>query len=206
MIGLEECRGIWYQLTVHKATEPQHPKENRMNRRLRIYTLASLMVVLGVLVVAQVRAEGNEIVVKRVFDDWKTTTVSSKGAGGFLVSSNIADSSAPFTSTVVSVAQILPEGYFSIQVSVTGGPGVVTAVDYEIAIDNQNFLKPTAGASIFSGSLSTNVGGTEFIRSGITLRSDLYSFEPQLAPYMRFIVTVTGAVYNTYITADLAVQ
>ncbi len=85
------------------------------------------------------------------------------------------------------------DGIFSIQLIVTGAGTV--KVEYLLSHDGVNFLEPSSATDIITGftvGSGPNADG-----------KDIYSFEPELAPYMRLKVTEAnvGSVVVTLILA-----
>lgn len=97
-------------------------------------------------------------------------------------------------SKAVSLVNAQSNGYFSIQLALTGD-GTLADLFYEVSIDGVNFLKPVSADSIVTTFTKTSGSGTD--------GKDIIAFNPELATAIRFGATVTGSVT---LTATLCMQ
>lgn len=92
------------------------------------------------------------------------------------------------TSDAIDLNLIKPEGYFSLHVIMTG---LGTAkIEYLLSNDGANYLTPASASDIVTAH---------------TAGSDIFSFAPEMARYMKIKVTEAG-VNNIVITIILAIQ
>lgn len=86
-----------------------------------------------------------------------------------------------------------PDGYFSIQVAVTGDG--TAKFEYLISNDGTNFLEPSAASDITTGVTKTSGPGSD--------GKDIYSFTPLPCRWMKIKVTETGGADSITVTVDL---
>lgn len=93
----------------------------------------------------------------------------------------------PIKSGSISLCEVKGNGYFSVQLEVTGEGSL--KLDYELSIDGVNYVTPVSADSIVTG----------FLKTSGTAGKDIISFNPELATAMRFVATATSAniVLNT---------
>ena len=96
--------------------------------------------------------------------------------------------------TIKSIAidlgrQFKPDGFFSLQVTATG-TGTVQ-ITYELSNDGVTFVVPGTATDIVTAH---------------TAGSDIYSFAPMMAKYIKIVLYESGGVNPIIVTATLAVQ
>jgi len=87
-----------------------------------------------------------------------------------------------------------PNGYFSLQVAVTGDG--TCKFEYLISNDDVNYLDPSTATDIASSITKTSGTGGK----------DIYSFEPIPGQKMKIKCTETGTANSVTVTAHLLVQ
>ncbi len=88
------------------------------------------------------------------------------------------------------------EGFFSIQLAVTGS-GTIKG-EYLLSNDGANYIEPSTATDIFSTFGSGSGPGTD--------GKDIFSFEPELAKYLRIKITEDGGANSATVTAHLCMQ
>ena len=96
----------------------------------------------------------------------------------------------------IDLNQVRPDGYFSLQVAVSGDG--TAKFEYLISNDNSNYLEPSSAADIAAGITKTSGPGSD--------GKDIYSFNPEMARYLKIKITETGGANSVTITAWLAIQ
>ena len=100
------------------------------------------------------------------------------------------------TSAAVDLGAIKPNGYFSLQVTLSGsgtGKG-----EYLLSNDGITYLEPSSASDIFTGLTATGGPGSD--------GADIYSFSPEIARYLKIKITETGGSSSITVTTTLAVQ
>lgn len=101
------------------------------------------------------------------------------------------------TSTAVDFGAIdrkwQPDGYFSIQVVLTGDG--TAKFEYLISNDGTNFIEPSSASDIATGHTKTSGPGSDGI--------DIYEFSPEPCRYMKIRVTETGTSNSVVATVTL---
>lgn len=116
-----------------------------------------------------------------VHNSFYTTAVSASGT---------ADSS------VIDLSRLKPEGYFSLQLAVTGSGTV--KVQYMLSNDGTNYVIPSSATDIVTGFTSSSGPGSD--------GKDVFSFQPEIAKYIKLRVTETGGSSSATVTGTLAIQ
>lgn len=100
------------------------------------------------------------------------------------------------SSAAINLNDFKPNGYFSLQITLTGsGTG---KFEYELSNDGVNYLTPSSAADIITAHDVTTGPASD--------GKDLYSFSPELAKYMKIKVTETSTTDAIVVTAILALQ
>jgi len=120
----------------------------------------------------------------------KTTAV----AGGRIECINTQTSdailaSASDTSDAIELWRYRPDGYFSLQWTITGTG--TAKIEYNVSHDGTNYQEP--------------VGATD-IATGQTAGTNSASFTPIIAPYIKIKVTETGGANAVTVTCILCLQ
>jgi len=100
------------------------------------------------------------------------------------------------TSAAIPLDEYRPDGYFSIQVDLSGDG--TAKFEYLLSNDEVTYIDPTGATDIGSG--LTKTGGVA--GDG----TEHYSFSPELAKSMKIIVTETGSSSSVTVTVTLAIQ
>lgn len=98
------------------------------------------------------------------------------------------------TSRVVQLQNAQANGFFSIQLTMTGDGSL--ALVYEVTVDGTNWLTPTGATSLETAFLKTSGPGGD--------GKDIVAFAPELATAIRFKATAAGD--SLVLTATLAFQ
>lgn len=85
---------------------------------------------------------------------------------------------------------------FSLQMALSGD-GTIT-LSYLVSVDGTNFLTPTGASDIGASLTKTSGPGSD--------GKDIFSFNPELAPFIKVKATETGSTNGVTLTADLAVK
>ena len=93
------------------------------------------------------------------------------------------------TSAAIDLEQWRPTGYFTVYWVLTGTG--TAKFEYLVSLDGTNYVEPS---------------GASDIASGKTAGSDIVSFTPVVAPYMKIKVTETGGANAVTATVYLCVQ
>lgn len=101
------------------------------------------------------------------------------------------------TSTAIDFGAIKrtwqPDGYFSIQVTLTGSG--TAKFEYLISNDGVNFIEPTSASDIATGFTATSGPSSD--------GKDLFEFSPEPCRYMKIKVTETGTSNSVVVTVTL---
>lgn len=87
-------------------------------------------------------------------------------------------------------------GFFSLQVALTGDG--TAKIEYLLSNDGVNYLEPSSGADIILAHTKISGPGGD--------GKDIYSFQPEIARYMKIKITETGGADAIAVTAVIAVQ
>jgi len=107
----------------------------------------------------------------------------------------IASGTAEF---IIDLERENANGYFSLQMVVTGSAAGVLKGEYKVSNNNVNFVEPTGATDIFEG--LDKDGGP--LSDGV----DMYSFEPELSKFLKVVITETGGAAGVTFGAWLAIQ
>lgn len=110
-------------------------------------------------------------------------------------SENIAKS-ANSTTDAIDLNKYRPEGYFSLQVELSGsGTG---KFEYLLSNNGVDYMEPATAVDIVTAHTATSGPGAD--------GKDIYYFEPEPARFMKIKVTETGGSNSIVVTATLLVQ
>lgn len=101
------------------------------------------------------------------------------------------------TSNALSLNLYKPDGYFSVQVEITGD-GTAT-LSYTLSNNDKDYLVPTGASEIIAGLTKTSGPSGD--------GKNMYKFatgEPMLAKYIKFVLTETGTSETVTATVWLA--
>jgi len=87
-------------------------------------------------------------------------------------------------------------GYFSFQIALTGDG--TAKIEYLLSNDGVNYLEPSSAADIVLAHTKVSGPGTD--------GKDIYSFQPEIARYMKIKITETGAADAITVTGFIAIQ
>jgi len=106
------------------------------------------------------------------------------------------DAAGNEVSEAIDLDDYKPEGFFSLQITLTGdGTG---KFEYQLSNDGTNYFTPSSGSDIVTAhTVASGPGGDG---------KDIYTFQPELAKYMKIKVTETVEANTITVTADLAIQ
>lgn len=100
------------------------------------------------------------------------------------------------TCDAIDLNRFRPEGYFSLQVTLTGsGTG---KIEYLLSNNGRDYLKPSEAEDIVTAHSSASGPGTD--------GKDIYIFEPEIARFMKIKVTETGGSASIIVTITIAVH
>jgi len=102
---------------------------------------------------------------------------------------------ADSTTSAIDLNKWRPEGYFSIQVVLTGAG--TAKIEYLLSNDGTNYLEPSTGVDIVLAHTATSGPGAD--------GDDIYVFEPEVARYLKIKITETGGA-SIIATVTLLVQ
>jgi hypothetical protein len=100
------------------------------------------------------------------------------------------------TSTAIDLRNIAQNGFFSLQIEVTGDG--TAKVEYLCSNNNSVFVEPADSFDIvseFTDISGPNDNGKAF-----------YAFEPEPCGFLKIKVTETGGVNAIFVTLDIAIQ
>jgi hypothetical protein len=100
------------------------------------------------------------------------------------------------TSSEINLSSYRPNGYFSIQVALTGDG--TAKFEYLLSNDGTNYLEPSSASDIGTGLTKTGGPGSD--------GKEIYSFSPELAKHMKIKVTETGGANSITVTVTLSLQ
>lgn len=104
--------------------------------------------------------------------------------------------SGTLLSEIIDLARYSTEGFFSLQVALTGtGTG---KCEFLVSNDGVTFIEPTGATDVFSGlTVAGGPGGDG---------KDIFSFSPPVARFIRLKLTETGGANGITVTAWIAIQ
>jgi hypothetical protein len=114
------------------------------------------------------------------------TTVTTHGAVSVVASGSSS-------STAIDLQRRRIDGFFSIQVNVTGSGTV--KIEYLLSNDGVTYIEPATASDIVSGFTATSGPGSD--------GNGFYSFAPEPARYMKIKVTETGTSQTAITTVTL---
>jgi hypothetical protein len=101
------------------------------------------------------------------------------------------------TSEAIDLRLHAPNGIFSIQYAVTGDGTV--KFEYNLgSTETGDFVEPSTASDIASSIVKTSGPGSD--------GKDIVSFTPELAPFMKIVVTETGTAEAVAVTLWLNIQ
>ena len=112
-------------------------------------------------------------------------------------SAMVVGASLTVRSAAIALGNEMVEGFFDLQITATTGTGTAR-IQYELSNDGTNYVTPTGAADIVTAHTVTSGPGSD--------GKDIYSFTPEVAQFMRLLITETGGVNPITITGILAVQ
>jgi len=112
-------------------------------------------------------------------------------------SAMVVGASLTVRSAAIALGNEMVEGFFDLQITATTGTGTAR-IQYELSNDGTNYVTPTGAADIVTAHTVTSGPGSD--------GKDMYSFTPEVAQFMRLLITETGGVNPITITGILAVQ
>lgn len=96
----------------------------------------------------------------------------------------------------VDLAGLKPNGYFSIQLTLTGDG--TAKIEYLLSNDDITYLEPSSATDIVTGFTKTSGPGSD--------GNDIFTFSPEMTRYLKLKATETGGANGIVVTAVLAVQ
>ena len=103
---------------------------------------------------------------------------------------------ADSTTDAIDLNKYRPEGYFSLQVTLTGTG--TAKIEYLLSNNGDDYLEPSSGEDIVTAHTATSGPGAD--------GKDIYVFEPEMARFMKIKVTETGGATAVVVTITLTVQ
>ncbi len=103
---------------------------------------------------------------------------------------------ADSTCDAIDLNKFRPEGYFSLQVTLTGSG--TAKIEYLLSNNGSDYLEPSEGEDIVTGHTSTSGPKTN--------GKDIYVFEPEVARFLKIKVTETGGAAAIIVTITILVQ
>jgi hypothetical protein len=97
----------------------------------------------------------------------------------------------------IDLERLNAEGYFSTQIIVTAGTGVLKC-EYLLSNDGTNFVEPTGATDVFSSFSATSGPGSDGI--------DIYTFTPDLAKWIQIKMTETAGLASVTFDLYIAIQ
>lgn len=148
-------------------------------RRIRnIFIVVACVAALVVMVNAK-RAE--TLMVQKIFN---AVTVVASGTG-------------TYPTTGIDLTKIPDlQGFFSLYVEVSGDG--TANIEYLLSHDNVTYHEPSSGANIATSVVKTSGPGSD--------GKETYSFEPELARYLKVKVTETGGANTVTVSAWIAIH
>jgi len=110
--------------------------------------------------------------------------------GAIALSSNYTDPEP------VLLSEMMVEGYFSIQGTVTGDG--TAKIEYELSNDGITYVEPESATDIITGLTKTSGPGSD--------GKFFEEFNPELALYLRLKVTETGGANSVTLALTMAIQ
>ena len=99
-------------------------------------------------------------------------------------------------SSIVDLSRYNTEGFFSIQISITGAGNIT--LTYSLSNDGNTYITPSGTAALFTAFGASSGEGSD--------GHSLVSFDPPLARYIKFTATEQNAGAITALECDLAIQ
>jgi hypothetical protein len=99
-------------------------------------------------------------------------------------------------SDALDLNKFRPEGYFSLQVELTGTG--TAKIEYLLSNNGDDYLEPSEGADIVLAHTAASGPGAD--------GKDIYVFEPEVARFLKIKVSETGSANPVIVTITLAVQ
>jgi len=100
------------------------------------------------------------------------------------------------TSSAIDLGNQATDGYFSLQVTLTGDG--TAKFEYLLSNNGADYLEPSTAVDIATGHVKTSGPGSD--------GKDIYWFEPEQARWMKIKVTETGTASAITVSAWLAVS
>ena len=113
-----------------------------------------------------------------------------------LFSAEAIVASGSSTSSAIDLRNIAQNGYFSIQLVVTGDG--TAKVEYQCSNNNSVFMEPESAVDIISGFTKTSGPGGD--------GKGFYSFSPETCGWLKIKVSETGGAQAIAVTLDIAIQ
>ncbi len=113
-----------------------------------------------------------------------------------LFSAEAIVASGSSTSAAIDLRNIAQEGYFSIQLVVTGDG--TAKVEYQCSDNNSVFIEPAGASDIVTGFTKTSGPSSD--------GKGFYSFAPEPCGWMKIKVSETGGANAIAVTLDIAIQ
>ncbi len=113
-----------------------------------------------------------------------------------ILNSETVTAGANTTSDAIDLNKYRPEGYFSLQVTITGSG--TAKIEYLLSNNGTDYLEPSTGADITASMTATSGPGSD--------GKDIFYFDPEPARYLKIKVTETGGADSVVVTATLMVQ
>ena len=100
------------------------------------------------------------------------------------------------TTSAIDLRNIAQQGYFSIQLLVTGDG--TAKVEYQCSNNNSVFIEPESAVDILTGFTKTSGPGSD--------GKGFYSFSPETCGWLKIKVSETGTTQAIVVTLDIAIQ
>lgn len=100
------------------------------------------------------------------------------------------------TCSAIDLRNIAQQGYFSIQLAVTGDG--TAKVEYQCSNNNSVFMEPQSAVDIITGFTKTSGPGSD--------GKGFYSFSPETCGWLKIKVSETGSTQAIVVTLDIAIQ
>jgi hypothetical protein len=114
-----------------------------------------------------------------------------------LFSAEAITASGSATSEAIDLRLHAPNGIFSIQYAVTGDG--TAKFEYKLcSTENGDYIEPSTASDIASSIVKTSGPGSD--------GKDIVSFTPELAPFMKIVVTETGTAQAIAVSLWLNIQ
>ena len=103
---------------------------------------------------------------------------------------------ADSTSSAIDLNKYRPEGFFSLQVTLTGTG--TAKIEYLLSNNGVDYMKPSSGEDIVTAHTVASGPGAD--------GKDIYVFEPEVARFLKIKVTETAGAVAVVVTITLLVQ